>query len=220
MGKPTTTEMLALERALWRSGLGAIAGVDEVGVGPLAGPVVAAAVILPPDAVIEGVHDSKTLSRKRREALDGVIRQAAAAVGLGVVSAEEVDRLNPYQAGLRAMALAVLDLGQVPDHLLVDAREIPGTSVPQTSIVAGDRKVRAIAAASIVAKVYRDDLMVSLDKAYPDYGFGRHMGYGTRAHLEALHRLGPCPAHRQSYAPVREAAERHRPGVAKAGARD
>ena len=219
--------MLAHEQALWRSGLDAIAGVDEVGVGPLAGPLVAAAVILPPDAVIEGVHDSKTLSRKRRESLDGVIRQAAAAVGVGVVSAEEVDRINPYQAGLRAMSLAVLDLGQVPDHLLVDARAIPGTSVPQTAIVAGDRKVRAIAAASIVAKVYRDGLMVSLDEAYPDYGFGRHMGYGTRAHLEALHRLGPCPAHRRSYAPVRTAAERlraeaerQRADFTKAGARD
>ena len=170
----------------------------------------AAAVILPTEVVIEGVHDSKTLSRKRREALDAIIRRSASAIGVGVVSAEEVDRINPYQAGLRAMSLAVLDLGSVPDHLLVDAREIPDTPIPQTSIIGGDRKVRVIAAASIIAKVHRDGLMDSLDELYPDYGFGRHMGYGTRAHLEALRRIGPCPAHRQSYAPVRAAAEAQR----------
>lgn len=200
---PTADEMLVRERDLWAGGAKHVAGIDEVGIGPLAGPVVAAAVVLPREVGMEGVRDSKTLSKKQRERLDGEIRSVAIGIGLGVVSPDEVDRLNPYHAGLRAMQLAVRALPGRPDHLLIDAREIPGVETPQTSIVAGDKIVRAIAAASIVAKVHRDALMQEIDRSYPGYGFARHVGYATAAHLEALRRLGPCPVHRRSYAPVR-----------------
>ncbi|MDG2305576.1 MAG: ribonuclease HII [Candidatus Binatia bacterium] len=200
---PSPEEMLVRERELWASGLEHIAGIDEVGIGPLAGPVVAAAVVLPRDSEIEGVRDSKTLSRKQRERLDGEIRAIALGIGVGVVSPDEVDQLNPYQAGIRAMQLAVRSLPENPDHLLIDARKLPGIDTPQTSIVKGDRHVRAIAAASIIAKVHRDGLMQRIDEDYPGYGFARHVGYATVAHLEALRRLGPCPIHRRSYAPVR-----------------
>ncbi len=201
--KPTTEEMLVRERALWAAGLEYVAGIDEVGVGPLAGPVVAAAVVLSPDAPVDGVRDSKTLSRKQRERLDGEIRAVAVGIGVGIVSPEDVDRLNPYQAGIRAMQLAVRSLPTPPEHLLIDARKLPEIETPQTAIVAGDKSVHAIAAASIIAKVHRDGLMRRIDETYPGYGFARHVGYATAAHLEALRRLGPCPVHRRSYAPVR-----------------
>jgi len=201
--KPSTEEMLVRERELWARGLDHVAGIDEVGIGPLAGPVVAAAVILPKDAGELAVRDSKTLSRKQRERLAGEIRQLAIGIGLGVVGHDDVDRLNPYRAGIRAMQLAVRSLPRRPDHLLIDARKLPEIDTPQTSIIAGDRSVRAIAAASIIAKVHRDALMQRVDENYPGYGFARHVGYATVAHLEALRRLGPCPVHRRSYAPVR-----------------
>ncbi len=202
---PSPEEMLAPERDLWARGFKAVAGIDEVGIGPLAGPVVAAAVILPPRAELEGVRDSKALSRKRREELDAVVREHAVGVGIGVVDAGEVDRINPYQAGLRAMERALRALPSRPDHLLIDARRLPGIETPQTDVVRGDAKIRVIAAASIVAKVHRDTLMMEVDAQYPEYGFARHVGYATALHLEALRRLGPCPAHRRSYAPVRAA---------------
>ncbi len=201
--QPTTDELLARERALWADGLIHVAGIDEVGVGPLAGPVVAAAVVMPRGAGVEGVRDSKTLSRKQRERLDGEIRAVAIGIGVGVVSPEEVDEINPYQAGIRAMQLAVRSLPTVPEHLLIDARTLPQIDTPQTAIVAGDKSVHAIAAASIIAKVHRDGLMRGIDEDFPGYGFARHVGYATAAHLEALRRLGPCPVHRRSYAPVR-----------------
>lgn len=201
--RPTTDEMLIQERTLWATGLQYVAGIDEVGVGPLAGPVVAAAVIMPPGAAVDGVRDSKALTRKQREKLDGEIRAVATGIGVGVVSPRDVDRLNPYQAGLRAMELAVRSLPRPPEHLLIDARKLPEIDTPQTSIVGGDGKVYAIAAASIIAKVHRDGLMRRIDERYPGYGFARHVGYATAAHLEALRRLGPCPVHRRSYAPVR-----------------
>ena len=201
--RPTTDQMLQQERVLWAMGLERVAGLDEVGIGPLAGPVVAAAVVMPPGAAIEGVHDSKTLTRKRREELDGEIRSVALGIGLGVVGADQVDRLNPYQAGIRAMQLAVRSLPRVPEHLLIDARRLPGIDTPQTPIVKGDRHVHAIAAASIIAKVHRDAVMREVDERFPGYGFARHVGYATAAHLEALRRLGPCPVHRRSYAPVK-----------------
>lgn len=191
------------ERALWARGIARVAGIDEVGIGPLAGPVVAAAVILPPHRTIDGVRDSKTLSRKQRERLDGDIRAAAVGIGVGLVGPADVDRLNPYQAGLLAMQRAVDALPHRPDHLLIDARTLPEADTPQTPVVAGDRSVHAIAAASIVAKVYRDALMREMDARYPGYGFARHVGYATALHLAALRRLGPCAVHRRSYAPVR-----------------
>jgi len=186
-----------------------IAGVDEAGRGPLAGPVVAAAVILNPNDPIDGVNDSKKLSARRREALFSEIQARALAVGVGIVASEEIDRINIYQASLRAMAQAVEMLpaaaeGLVPDHLLVDAMTIPGQMIPQQGIIKGDAKSASIAAASIIAKVTRDRLMVHYDGLYPGYGFSGHKGYPTVSHKEAVQRLGPCPIHRRSFRGVKE----------------
>ena len=197
-------ETLVRERALWSDGLSLVAGVDEVGVGPLAGPLLAAAVILPTDVAIDGVRDSKKISPKRREVLFAEICNEAIAWSVGEVSPGEVDRLNPYQGALEAMRRAVTSLARTPDHVLVDARTIPGIDPPQTAIVRGDASVYSIAAASIIAKVSRDRLMAGLDDQFPGYGFARHAGYGTPEHFRALEALGPCPAHRRSFAPVRE----------------
>ena len=196
--------LLRPERELWRQGHRHVAGVDEVGVGPLAGPVVAAAVVFPAEVRISGVDDSKKLTAATRERLGEEIRARAIAVGVGVVSVEDVDRLNVYRAALEAMRLAVTALHVPLDYLLVDARTVPGISVPQLPIVKGDARSFSIAAASIIAKVTRDALMVELAARYPEYGFADHMGYGTRAHLEAIERYGPCPAHRRSFAPIRQ----------------
>ena len=202
---------LEVERRSWNSGLGRVAGVDEVGMGPLAGPVVAAAVVLPrPTSELEseagipatfpaGVRDSKTLTRKARERLEPGIRAVAAGVGIGVVGVRTIDRINIYQAGLKAMRQAVARLPTPPDHVLLDGRRLSDCPYPQTSFPKGDRDVYSIAAASIVAKTYRDRLMVELDRRYPEYGFARHKGYATAAHREALRRFGPCPAHRRSF---------------------
>ncbi len=203
--KARLAELLREERRAWHDGIRYLAGVDEAGLGPLAGPVVAAAVIMPPgDEGIEGVDDSKVLSRPRRERLALAIRAKAVAIGLGVVDVEEIDRMNIYQAGLKAMRLAVERLRVLPEHVFADGRTIPGVSISQTRIAGGDARVYSIAAASIIAKVHRDAIMRRLDGVYPGYGFAHHVGYGTRAHLEALKALGPCPCHRRSFAPVRE----------------
>lgn len=194
--------MLRYEQPLWRQGLTVVAGVDEVGVGPLAGPVVAAAVILPPGTSIEGVNDSKKLSKKARARLDVVIRQEATAWALGMCSAEEIDARNIFAATREAARRAVLALHRAPEHLLVDAHAVPRVAMPQTPIVEGDSLSQSIAAASIVAKVARDHIMVGLDVQYPGYGFAQHVGYGTAMHLDALRRQGACPEHRRSFAPV------------------
>ena len=195
-----------LETLLWRVGITYVAGVDEVGMGPLAGPVVAAAVVLPVGTRLDGVADSKVLRAAVREQLAVEIRRRALAVGVAVVEPEEIDRLNIYQAGLRACRLAVEALAVVPGFVLVDGREIPGLSMPQSAYPKGDAFVCSIAAASIVAKVHRDALMRELDERYPGYGFARHMGYSTRAHFAAIREHGPSPVHRRSFAPVRAAA--------------
>ena len=196
------------ERVLWQRGLTAVAGVDEVGMGPLAGPVVAAAVILPPDLTCEGglpvtfpqgVRDSKTLTLKARERLAVEVRNVAVGIGIGVVEVEEIDQINIYQAGMKAMRLALAKLSVTPEHVLIDGRSLKELSCPQTTFIKGDRDVYSIAAASIIAKVYRDTLMMRLDYQYPDYGFARHMGYGTPAHRDAIRRLGPSPVHRRSF---------------------
>ena len=196
--------MLHVERVLWKAGITRIAGVDEVGIGPLAGPVVAAAVVFPPGTVIAGVHDSKLLDAPTRERLDGEIRAKACGIGIGVVEIDEIDRINVYHAGLRAMQLAVAGLPIAPQHVLVDSRTIPELQQPQNSFDKGDGINFSIAAASIVAKVYRDRLMTELDSIYPGYGFADHKGYATPVHQRAIQKLGPCPIHRQSFDYIRE----------------
>jgi ribonuclease HII len=196
--------LLRPERRLWRQGYHHVAGVDEVGVGPLAGPVVAAAVVFPSDVQIRGVDDSKKLPPATRERLAQEIRSRALAVGVGVVAVEDIDRLNIYHAALEAMRRSVVALAVTPQYVLVDARIVPGITVPQLPMVKGDARSFSIAAASIVAKVTRDAIMAELAVWYPEYGFDEHMGYGTRAHLDAIQRCGPCPAHRRSFAPVRQ----------------
>jgi ribonuclease HII len=196
--------MLQVERDLWRRGIMRVAGVDEVGVGPLAGPLVAAAVILPCNMPTRGIDDSKKLSPRSRQRLAEEIRRQAIAVGVGVVDVDDVDRLNVYHAALEAMRRAVLELPVPADHLLVDARCIPGIDVPQLSIVKGDARSYSIAAASIIAKVTRDAMMCDLDRLYPQYGFARHKGYGTASHHAALVTHGPSPVHRRTFMAVRQ----------------
>ncbi len=196
--------LLRSERALWASGISRVAGVDEVGVGPLAGPVVAAAVVVPPEMRLRGVDDSKTLTRARREELAARIREQAVAISLGIVEVDEIDRLNIYHATLEAMRRAVVGLDVEPEHVVVDARTIPGIAMPQTALIKGDARSYSVAAASIVAKVARDRMMAELHAVHPQYGFADHAGYATAAHLAALERHGPCPAHRRSFSPVRQ----------------
>lgn len=197
--------LLQWESRLWAAGVTRIAGVDEVGVAPLAGPVVAAAVILPQDFRPRGIDDSKQLDAAERERLTAEIKASAVAWAVGASSVEEVDRINIYRASLLAMRRAVEGLAVAPEHLLIDARKLPELKVPQDGIVHGDALSLTIAAASIVAKTTRDALMTELDAAHPGYGFARHKGYPTAEHFRALKQLGACPLHRRSFAPVRRA---------------
>jgi ribonuclease HII len=196
--------MLHFERLLWKAGIQHIAGVDEVGVGPLAGPVVAAAVVFPPGAEIEGIDDSKALDEETRVRLDVEIRGTATAIAIGVVEVDEIDRINIYHAGIRAMQLALTYLPVAPQHILVDSRTVPGFTQPQNSFDKGDGLNFSIASASIVAKVYRDRLMTELDSQYPGYGFAGHKGYATPEHQRAIRDLGPCSIHRRSFDYIRE----------------
>jgi ribonuclease HII len=186
---------------------GLIAGVDEAGRGPLAGPVVAAAVILDEMQPVAGLNDSKALSARRRERLYDEIRAKALAFAIVEASVEEIDRYNILQATLRAMRRAVEGLRLPPAKVLVDGNRLPVLRVPAEAIVGGDAKVPAISAASILAKVHRDRLCEQLHQQWPDYGFATHKGYPTRDHLAALRAHGACPAHRRSYAPVRAVIE-------------
>ena len=190
------------ERELHAQGRQLIAGVDEVGAGPLAGPVVAAAVIFAPGTLIEGVDDSKKLSETRRRELAQTIRATAVSVSIGACTPAEIDRLNIYQASREAMRRAVDGLDTRADHLLVDARTVPKVLMPQTPLKKGDQRSLSIAAASILAKVYRDGLMEEYGRQYPGYGFEAHAGYPTSAHLKALSQLGVTPIHRRSFGPV------------------
>lgn len=184
-------------------GLLFVAGVDEVGRGPLAGPVVAAAVILDPRRPIDGLADSKQLSEARREVLAPIIRECALAWALGRAEVEEIDRINILHASLLAMRRAVLALTTAPEFALVDGNRCPELPCPSQAIVKGDSRVAAISAASIIAKVARDREMIELDQHYPGYGLAAHKGYPSPAHLAALARLGVSPIHRRSFAPVR-----------------
>ncbi|MEJ2059522.1 MAG: ribonuclease HII [Gammaproteobacteria bacterium] len=185
-----------------------VAGVDEAGRGPLAGPVVAGAVILDPDAPIEGLADSKKLSERRRERLAAEIEQKALAWGLGFADEREIDEINILHASMLAMQRAVAELKVAPGLALVDGNRCPDLPCETRAIVGGDSTEAAISAASILAKVARDRYMLELDGRHPEYGFARHKGYPTAAHIEALGRHGPSPCHRLSFAPVRRAAGR------------
>lgn len=183
---------------------GLVAGVDEAGRGPLAGPVVAAAVILDPGRRIRGLADSKTLTPERREELAEAIHAKALCVAVGVASVEEIDSINILQATLLAMRRAVLDLRCVPAKVMVDGNQLPLLPLYCEAVIGGDATVKAISAASIVAKVHRDRLCLLLDALHPEYGFASHKGYATPEHLAALRVFGACSAHRRSFAPVRE----------------
>ncbi len=179
-----------------------VAGLDEAGRGPLAGPVVAAAVVLPSGIVIEGLRDSKKIAEKQRKEVFWHIVRHAAAVGVGIVTAEEIDRINILQATKRAMQSAVEDLGIRPDILLIDAVELPHIDIRQHSIIRGESASASIAAASVVAKVVRDDIMLDYHEKYPAYNFRAHKGYSTREHMEMIRTHGPCPIHRKSFSRV------------------
>ncbi len=185
----------------WEEGYARVAGVDEAGRGPLAGPVVAAAVILPPGFDPEGVEDSKSLTEAQRERAWLRIREEALAIGIGVAGREDIDRLNILHASRKAMADAVRALSPPPDLCLLDGLPVPGFVAPHRAVARGDALCVSISAASIVAKVVRDGMMRELDERYPGYNFAKNKGYGTPEHLRALEKLGPCPEHRLSFAP-------------------
>ncbi len=198
---------LDFERRLHAQGVRLVAGVDEAGRGPLAGPVVAAAVIFSDEPQIAGVDDSKKLHAKRREELFEMIMNRAAAVGVGLVPAPTIDAMNIYRATMEAMRQAVSNLAVEPGHLLIDGPRYHDPSIPFTPIVDGDARCFSIAAASIIAKVTRDRLMLEFDRLYPEYGFAKHKGYGTPDHLSAIRKFGPCEIHRRSFRmPAREEA--------------
>jgi ribonuclease HII len=198
----TTLCGLTLEEAAHRRGALRIAGLDEVGRGPLFGPVVAAAVILPKGCRLPGLNDSKKLTEKQRNQLDPEIRQNAIAWAIAAVDAETIDRINIRQASLLAMRLAVQQLALTPDYLLIDGRDTIDWPCPQQAVIHGDALSLSIAAASVLAKVHRDRLLVELDLQFPGYGLASHKGYCSPQHIEALGRLGPTPLHRKSFHPV------------------
>ena len=201
---PAAWHRLARAQAWLAAEASAVAGVDEAGRGPLAGPVVAAAVVLDPGGSWDGVHDSKQLTAKRRGELYARVLVGARAFGWSVLGPRAIDRLNIRGASLEAMRRVVARLRVIPDLVLVDGVDtVPGLACRQQAVIDGDARMLSIAAASIVAKVVRDRIMVRLDRVWPGYGFARHKGYGTPEHLEALERLGPCALHRFSFAPVR-----------------
>lgn len=196
-------DLLAYEKKLYKKNITLIAGVDEVGRGPLVGPVVAAAVILPKNYKLEGLDDSKKLTEKKREKLFPIIMNDAVAVGIGECSAKEIDEINIYEASRKAMMRAIDNLNVKPEHILVDAMPL-FTDIPHDAIIHGDALSLSIAAASVIAKVTRDKMMIELDEKYPMYGFKKHKGYPTKLHLENLHKYGPLENYRFTYGPVRD----------------
>jgi ribonuclease HII len=200
-------QLQEFEQTSFAQGFERIAGVDEVGRGPLAGPVVAGAVILKksaflPESGLVGLNDSKQLTKKEREHFIELIKSHSHSFGIGLATSQEIDEINIYQATKLAMKRAISQLQPEPDHLFIDALDLP-LSIPQTPIVKGDARSLTIAAASVLAKEFRDALMVELDDRYPGYNFSSHAGYATKAHLEAVEKLGPCPEHRLSFAPFK-----------------
>lgn len=196
--------MLEYENNLYKEGVTLVAGVDEVGRGPLIGPVVACACILPVNFYHKDIKDSKKLSEKKREEMYKIIKENALAIGLGIVSEKVIDEVNIYEATKIAMKEAIKNLNITPEHVLIDAMKLE-LNIPSTSIIKGDAKSESIAAASIIAKVTRDHMLDEMDKEYPMYDLKNNKGYGTKKHLEALQTYGPCKYHRVSYSPVRNA---------------
>lgn len=187
------------DRAIIKEGVKTFAGIDEAGRGPLAGPVVASAVMLCHDIRIEGINDSKKLSQKERERLFYLILQDAIDIGIGIVDADKIDRINILKATRLAMSLSIKDLTAKPEMLLIDAINLPSIKIKQRAIIKGDAKSASIAAASIIAKVIRDKIMTIYHEKYPDYGFDKHKGYPTAEHINKLNIHGPCPIHRKSF---------------------
>lgn len=196
-------EMTFFEKKYRSEGFRNIAGIDEAGRGPLAGPVVAAAVILPPDFYLPGLDDSKKLSEQKRNDYYDIINKQAKAVSASIVSVEEIDRINIFEATKKAMLSSVAELKIIPDFLFIDAVKL-NTPYPQDAITKGDAKSVSIAAASIIAKVTRDRIMVEIGNRYPEYGFSQNMGYGTKMHLQAIEKYGITPYHRKSFAPIKD----------------
>lgn len=196
-----------VEHELFAAGVRLVAGVDEAGRGPLAGPLVVAAVILPPDCRLPGLNDSKQVAPETRARLYDEVCAVAVAWAIEVVQVEVIDDLNILRATHHGMRAVLQALTPAPDLALIDGLPLPAPPLPQRNLIGGDARSASIAAASILAKVHRDRLMVELDACYPGYGFARHKGYGTPEHLAALQRLGICPAHRHSFAPVRAVAQ-------------
>ncbi|SDC00755.1 MULTISPECIES: ribonuclease HII [unclassified Candidatus Frackibacter] len=198
--------MQKFEKKLFAKGYELIGGVDEAGRGPLAGPVVASVVILPQDIFIPGLDDSKKLSESKREELFDIIQDEAIDIGVGIVDSTRIDEINIRNATFQAMQEAIISLETKVDYLLVDGEEIPGLSTEQRKLIDGDARSISIAAASIIAKVTRDRMLVEYDKEYPEYGFTQHKGYGTVEHIAALNEHGPCEVHRYSFSKVKESA--------------
>lgn len=196
-------KMLAYEREVYKQGFRSIAGIDEAGRGPLAGPVVAAACVLPKGLTIAQMNDSKMLTRAvRKQLFARLTEDPKIAHGIGIVEAAEIDILNIYQATVKAMQMAVRALKELPDYLLVDGMPLEVDGIPSLKIIEGDRLSHSIAAASVIAKETRDRIMEGYDEQWP-YGFAKHKGYGTKEHLEWIKKLGPCPIHRRSFEPIK-----------------
>lgn len=196
-------ELYKYEKLLWSSGYKYVAGCDEAGRGPLFGPVVAAAVILPKDFVLEGLNDSKKLTEKKREKYYPIIKEKALAVGISIVSSKEIDEINIYEASRQAMLRAIDDMKLKPDYIITDAMPLDGfTSIAHEAIIKGDAKSITIAAASVIAKVTRDHIMYEEDKKHPEYLFSKHKGYPTKKHIELLNKYGIIDGYRLTYGPV------------------
>ena len=200
-------DLLKYEKELYEKNITLIAGVDEVGRGPLVGPVVAAAVILPKNYHLEGLTDSKKLSEKKRNLFYEILKRDSISIGVGVISAKKIDEVNIYEASKMAMLEALKNLSVTPEHVLIDAMKLE-LDMPSTSIIHGDALSESIAAASVIAKVTRDDMMYELHKKYPEYHFDKHKGYPTKLHLECLEKFGPLENYRFTYKPVRDLIEK------------
>lgn len=205
------TNLYINEKRLWALDYKNIAGTDEAGRGPLYGPVVAASVILPHDFVLEGLNDSKKLTEKKREEYYPIIMEKAIAVGISIVSAEEIDEINIYEASRQGMLRAIDSMKMKPDYIITDAMPLDGfTNIPHEAIIKGDAKSITIAAASVIAKVTRDRLMYEEDKKHPEYEFGKHKGYPTKKHIELLNKYGIIDGYRHTYGPVKKYIEEHK----------